>query len=171
MSIVLLGHRGCGKTTVGKRLADRLWWKFVDLDERIVAAAGKSIRAIFEEDGEPAFRALESARLAEALSLQEHVIALGGGAVVRDENRALLIASPHKRIYLRCAADVLHQRIAADPATAENRPALTPLGGGLDEVRRVLEQREPLYRACMTAELDVTRLSPQDAVVHIARFA
>lgn len=170
MSIALIGYRGSGKTTIGRKLADRLWQKFVDTDELIVRKAGKSIKEIFEQDGEPAFRDLETAAIREALTLPDHVIALGGGAVLREENRNLLKQAKAKVIYLKCDAEVLHARIQADTATAAMRPSLTKLGGSVEEVRQVLAEREPLYRQTMTSELDVTNLSPDDAVVYIARM-
>ena len=170
MSIALLGYRGSGKSTIGKRLADRLWQPFVDTDELVVRKAGTSIREIFDKQGEAAFRNLESQVVAEASVLAEHVIALGGGAVLREENRKVLKEAGLKLIYLRCEPDELVKRIQADPASADARPDLTELGGGIEEVRKVLAEREPIYRSVMTAELDVTYLSPQDAVVYITRL-
>src|SRR5215210_423044 len=118
MSVVLLGYRGCGKTTLGKKLADRMWIKFVDTDDLVVAAAGKTIREIFETDGEEWFRELEVEAVREACSREDHIIALGGGAVLRAENRTLLKSLSISRIYLRCDPPELLQRIEADPATA-----------------------------------------------------
>ncbi len=170
MSIVLVGYRGSGKTTIGRRLADRLWHPFVDTDEMVVAKAGKTIKGIFEEEGEPRFRELEAQAVREVCQLKENVISLGGGAILRDENREAIKASGHKVIYLRCEADELHKRIHSDAETAENRPSLTHLGGGIEEITTLLARREPLYREVMTAELDVTHLTPQDAVVYIVRL-
>jgi shikimate kinase len=170
MNVLLIGYRGSGKTTIGRRLADRLWWNFVDLDERLVARAGKSIRRIFEEDGEAAFRDLESALLQEALAADETVFATGGGVVVREENRRLIRQSGAKVIYLRCEPAELHRRIQADTATAEMRPALTALGGSEAEVAQKLAEREPLYREVMTAELDVTHLTIDEAIPRLARM-
>ena len=170
MSIVLIGYRGSGKSTVGKRLADRLWQPFVDTDELIVRKAGKTIKEIFETEGEARFRDLESEVVREVSLLQEHVIALGGGALIREENRKALRDAGHKLIYLRCDPDVLFRRIQGDPETAKTRPALTNLGGGVDEIRKLLAEREPIYRQAMTAELDVTHQSPEDAVVYIVRL-
>ena len=170
MSIALLGYRGSGKSTVGKRLADRLWQPFVDTDELVVRKAGTPIRDIFANQGEDAFRDLESQVVAEVAKLPEHVIALGGGAVLREENRRALKEAGLKLIYLRCEPDELVKRIQADPLSGETRPDLTELGGGVEEVRRVLAAREPVYRSVMTAELDVTHLSPQDAVVYVIRL-
>ncbi len=170
MNAVLIGYRGCGKTTVGRKLADRLWRKFVDIDELIVQKAGKSIKEVFAQDGEEYFRDLESQALAEALRLDEHVIGLGGGSVMREQNRTLLKESAAKVFYLRCDVQELLRRIQADQRSEEMRPNLTCLGGGLEEIQQVLAQREPIYRQVMDAELDVTRMTPEDAVVYIARM-
>ena len=170
MSVFLIGYRGSGKSTIGRLLADRLWQTFLDSDELIVKQAGKSIKEIFDSEGEPGFRDREAAVVRELAMLSDHVIALGGGAVLREENRNVLRKDGHKIIYLRCEPAELHRRIHADPQTAENRPALTGLGGGFEEIERLLADREPIYRACMTAELDVTNLSPEDATVYIARL-
>jgi shikimate kinase len=169
MSIVLIGYRGSGKTTVGRRLADRLWWKFLDLDERIVATAGKSIAQLFADEGEAHFRDLETAALSQSMTLSDHVISAGGGALGREENRAALRRSGHKVIYLRCEADVLHQRVTSDPATAQSRPDLTG-AGGLAEIVSMLKLREPIYREAMHAELDVTNLTPSEACVRIVKL-
>jgi shikimate kinase len=170
MSTLLIGYRGSGKTTIGKRLADRLWQAFVDIDDLIVKTAGKTIKDIFEEDGETVFRDLEEKAVAHALAMDEHVIALGGGSVLREANRQIIKASGQKVIYLRCEPAELHKRIAADPQTAAMRPSLTHLGGNVQEIETLLAQREPLYRQVMTAELDVTRLTPEEAVVYIVRL-
>ncbi len=171
MSIVLIGYRGSGKSTIGKRLADQLWQPFVDSDELVVRkAGGRTIKEIFEAGGEQAFRELESEAVREVALLQEHVIALGGGALIREENRRQIKDAGHKVIYLRCDPEILLQHIQADLDTAKTRPALTSLGGGVDEIRKLLIDREPIYRQAMTAELDVTNLTPEDAVVYIVRL-
>lgn len=86
-NIVLIGMPGCGKTTVGRALAERLGRAFVDLDEEIVRRAGRSIPDIFARDGEDAFRALETRAVREAGSRTGLVISTGGGVVTRKENR------------------------------------------------------------------------------------
>jgi len=169
--MILLGYRGSGKTTIGKQLAEQMRTSFVDTDDLVVAMAGRTIRAIFQEKGESYFRDLESLAVrrvceqsAADLPAVSPIIALGGGAVLREENREQLIASPHRRVFLRCDAEVLHDRIHADPLTAHNRPSLTHLGGGIEEIRALLAIREPIYRAVMTDELDVTDLDTDRAV-------
>jgi len=170
MSIFLMGYRGSGKTTIGRKLADRLWQTFVDTDDLIVRKAGKSIKEIFAQDGEVAFRELESEIVREVALLEDHVISLGGGAVLRPENREALKKDGHKIIYLKCEPEELLKRVQADATTTTMRPNLTNLGGGIEEIRKLLSDREPVYRETMTAELDVTHLSPEDAVVYIVRL-
>ncbi|MFI5379199.1 MAG: shikimate kinase [Tepidisphaerales bacterium] len=170
MNVILIGYRGCGKTTIGRKLADRLWQTFVDVDDLIVQRAGKSIKRIFEEDGEPHFRETESAVLREVLAADETVIALGGGTVIREENRRLIKSSGAKVIYLRCDPGVLDKRIQSDAKTGEARPALTELGGGIDEIKLKLAEREPLYREVMTGEFEVTHQTVDDTVHRIARM-
>lgn len=169
MSIVLIGYRGSGKTTIGRRLADKLWLPFLDTDELIVRRAGRSIREIFERGGEPGFRDLESEVVRETAQLGDHVISLGGGAVLREENRNAIKAGAHKVIYLHCTPEVLHRRISADPGSSASRPNLTA-AGGLEEIRNLLAVREPLYRQTMTSELDVSNLTPDEAIHYIVRM-
>jgi shikimate kinase len=170
MSIVLAGYRGSGKTTVGRLLGERLELPFVDCDALIVQRAGKSIREIFAQQGEAEFRRLETQIVGELAALDDHVIALGGGALVSAQNRRAIAQAKHSLIYLRCHPSELLRRISADTATSDNRPNLTDLGGGLVEIETLLAQREPIYRAAMTAELDVTHLTPSQAVEHIVRI-
>jgi shikimate kinase len=171
VSIVLIGYRGSGKSTIGGKLADRLWQPFVDSDELIVRkAGGRTIKEIFETEGEQRFRDLESEIVREVSLLQEHVIALGGGALVREENRKHIKDAGHKVIYLKCSPEVLLKHIQDDPDTNMTRPPLTHLGGSVEEIRKLLAEREPIYRQAMTAELEVTNLTPEEAVVYIVRL-
>lgn len=168
VSLILIGYRGSGKTTVGRLLGRRLGWAFVDSDDLIVGRAGKTIRQIFAEDGEARFRDLEAQVVAEVAALKDHVIAVGGGALGRKENRAAIQAGEHHVVYLRCHARELLKRIGGDPKTAQSRPHLTALGGGIEEIEQVLAGREPIWREVMSAELDVTDLSPEQAAEAIA---
>jgi shikimate kinase len=170
VSIVLIGYRGSGKTSIGKRLADRLWQKCVDTDELIVKKAGKPIAQIFADDGEARFREIEAEAVTEAAALQDVVIALGGGAPLREENRRVIKEAGHRVIYLKCEPEVLLQRIQSDPETPSTRPSLTEFGGGIEEISKVLAEREPIYRQMMDAELEVTYLTPDEAMVYIVRL-
>jgi shikimate kinase len=151
MFIALIGYRGSGKSTIAQAIALRLGWDWVDADVEIELAAGKSIAAIFADDGEHSFRDLEHGVLAKLVHRQRAVLALGGGAVLRTENRELLRSACHggsgKTVWLKAAPETLWRRIQADPSTAARRPNLT-VGGGLNEIHNLLGQREELYRQC-----------------------
>lgn len=172
MNIVLIGYRGSGKTTVGQLLADRLKYTFVDTDQLLTKTAGKTIRQIFSDHGEAHFRELESGALQSLAAAKNHVISLGGGAVLAKSNRQLLATLAEHVVYLRADPAELLRRIESDPATAATRPNLTALVGGLDEIRSVLAVREPIYRKMMTVEIDVTKLAPMqvaDAILNHVR--
>lgn len=169
MNMILLGYRGSGKTSVGRQLADQLWKTFADSDtETCKRFNGKTIREIWEEHGEPAWRSAEAEVVRELVKRPEHVVALGGGSVMIPGLADELKAAPGcRRIYLRCEPAELHRRIVADTASAATRPSLTALGGSVEEVARVLAEREPTYRAVADAEFDVTHVNVEDAVRYV----
>lgn len=163
MNIVLIGYRGSGKTSIGRRLAELLRLDFVDTDVLIVDSAGKTIREIFAAEGEAGFRRLERAAIASVALRDGLVIALGGGAVLNPDNlQALKAGGRAKVIWLRAPAEVLHARIQGDAATNATRPNLTA-AGGLEEVQRLLFHRKPLYEAAADHEVEVSDLSVEDA--------
>jgi shikimate kinase len=139
--ISLIGYRACGKTTVGKALAKRLNWAYVDADEYLERKAKRKIPDIFSREGETAFRELESECLAEILAdNREMVLSTGGGCVLNAANRALL-RSNGVVVYLQAPAELLQQRLRA---SLGDRPSLTG-ASAIDEVPSVLSQREPWY--------------------------
>lgn len=135
--VVLIGAPGSGKTTVGRALARDLGVEFLDTDAEIERLAGKSISDIFIEQGEAAFRDLETAALRSALESSTGVVSLGGGVVLRPENRALLAGQPvvWLEVTLADAAD----RVGL--ATA--RPVL--VGNVRGKLMELLQERTPLY--------------------------
>jgi len=141
--LFLTGYRGTGKSSVGRRLAEHLGVPLIDLDERVVRLAGQTIREIFAAGGEEAFRELESEALLAVIREPRSVVALGGGAVLRAENREV-IRGAGGCVWLDADADTLTQRIAGDAASSGQRPSLTGLPAR-DEVVSLLEQRRPLY--------------------------
>lgn len=157
--IFLIGYRGAGKTTVARLLAEKFGWSWLDADAVLEERAGKSIRQIFADDGEAAFRDLESAILGELCTLENHVFATGGGVVLREENRVCL--KQGVVVWLRASADVLWQRMQQDITTAERRPNLGQ--GGLAEIEELLRAREPLYEACSDVTVDVEKRAAGDA--------
>ena len=139
-NIFLVGLMGAGKTSVGRLLAKDLRMTFVDCDHEIEKRTGVSVSVIFEIEGEEGFRRRESAILRELVQLQNVVLATGGGAVLRPENRAALSQNGFV-VYLRATVDDLWQRTRHD----RNRPLLRT-----DDPRarlaELFEQRDPLYR-------------------------
>jgi shikimate kinase len=150
--LYLTGYRGSGKTTVGRLLAERLGRVCIDLDDEIESHAGRSIREIFADEGEASFRDMETAALGRVAQTSPAVISLGGGAILRAENRERIAASGIA-VWLRIDTDTVLRRLAADTTTAQRRPSLTGLPPR-EEVESLLNQREPLYRAVADHEVD-----------------
>jgi shikimate kinase len=146
--VTLIGYRGCGKTVVGRQLAQRLGWSFIDTDQTIEEQAGRTIREIFETDGEMTFRRMEADLLDDALARRRCVISAGGGAVLARRNRKT-IRSNGVCVWLTAPPEELYRRIEADARSAGQRPELTDRPG-LQEVEAVLQARLPVYEA--TAE-------------------
>jgi shikimate kinase len=160
--VALVGYRGTGKTTVGRILAERLAWRFVDADHEVETQAGRSIASIFAELGEPAFRDWEERVLADLTTRKKTVISTGGGAILRETNRARL-RSLGFVVWLTADAATLTKRLGRDPSRVATRPALTS-AGTLDEIAHVLAEREPLYREVSDLVVDtVDRSGPEVA--------
>lgn len=141
--IALVGFMGCGKTTVGRMLAERLGWRFVDLDTRIVERTGSSIVDIFRRHGEPEFREIETEVLDRTLGETSErgfstVLALGGGTLTRLENLGRLRQFGATLVWLDCPVDDLLKRCAG----VTDRPLFR------DEAsfRHLFEERLPHYR-------------------------
>ena len=171
MNVVLIGYRGSGKTSIGKKLASALWLDFLDIDAEICRRfEGRTVAQIWDEFGEPAFREVEEKVVREACQRDRQVIALGGGTLMQPDARgAIEQASDTRRIYLACQPQELSRRIEADTASAGSRPNLTRLAGGVEEIRAMLEQREPVYQAVADHTLDVTHLSIDAASQYLLR--
>lgn len=167
MNIVLIGYRGCGKTSVARELAKMLGWTMSDTDALVVQQAGKSIRDIFAEMGEPGFRDLESQAVAKAAQLDQHIIGTGGGVVLRKQNVDAL-KKTGKLVWLSAPAEILYQRIQADTGTHITRPNLTNLGG-LEEVKTLLAKRTPIYTAAADLIIDVSTATPRTVALEICQ--
>jgi shikimate kinase len=160
MNVFLIGYRGSGKTTVARRLAELLGWTFIDADAELESRAGKSIKEIFAAGGEPAFRELESRVITDLAERKEHVVALGGGAILREANRKA-IAGRGPVVWLQASPETLFARINADPTTADRRPNLTA-EGGVVEIRKLLDERTPQYKKAADLAVDCNRLDPDE---------
>ena len=162
MAITLIGYRATGKSTVGRELATRLGWDFVDTDREIERVAGKSISAIFFEEGEPAFRHLEREQIELALTQPQSVVSSGGGAVLNVESR-LNMKESGPVIWLKAEVETIVNRLLADQSSEESRPSLTG-GGMLAEVAQVLKDREPIYAEIATVSIDTDNRTTAEIV-------
>ena len=167
-NIFITGFSGSGKTTVGREVARTLGWRFVDVDEEIVAAAGRSIEDIFARDGEAAFRDMEHARLAEVCRDEEQVVSTGGGVVAFERNRRLMSESGIV-VCLEAAPEMLYRRLKEQRETGGRvaRPMLDdhdPLG----RIVSLKASRQADYARCdWTVSTD--RLDPDRAAAEVVR--
>lgn len=157
-SIVLVGLMGCGKSSIGKRLAARLGLTFLDADEEIEAVAAKTITEIFADHGEAFFRDRERKVIARLLAQGPQVLATGGGAYMHPETRQAISASGIS-IWLKADLSVLMRRVSK----RDTRPLLkTPNPEAT--MRKLMDTRYPVY-----AEADITvesRDEPHDILVN-----
>ena len=162
--LVLVGLMGTGKTTVGRRVADRLGRPFHDSDEMIERATGRTVRQIFADDGEPAFRAIETEVLVEALADPvPSVIAAAGGVVLQEANRTALRDHAGRVVWLRADPALLVARVTS----GAHRPLLDDDPAGT--LARMHESREALYREVADAVISVDHRSIEDVVEAVLR--
>jgi shikimate kinase len=160
--VVLIGMMGSGKTTVGRRLAAELGRPLVDSDAQVEARTGRTVREIFESDGEAAYRVLEREALVDALAEAEpSVVAAAGGVVLDPGNRAVLRAAGTV-VWLRARPEVLARRVSAG---RDHRPLLgdDPLAA----LRRLDAERHPLYEEVADLVVDVDDLSTGQVVTAV----
>lgn len=146
--VVLVGSPGAGKSSVGRRVADRLGVPFADSDALIEARAGMSVSDIFVTQGEDHFRQLEEDTIAEALRDHDGVLSLGGGAVMRPATRERLAG--REVVWLRVSLSDAASRVGMNTA----RPLL--LGNVRATLAAMLEQRNPVYEEVSTAVVDTS---------------
>ena len=157
MRVVLIGYRACGKTTVGRLVADQLGWPLLDVDRGIEQRSGKTLKALFEEDGESQYREVERQVVAQMCARDPAVISFGAGTIMQPANER--ISANHSLVvYLKLPVEELWRRMQADPHSATTRPNLST--GGIEEVVEMLSRRSPVYERCADLELDGT-LDPQ----------
>lgn len=162
MNIVLTGFMGTGKTSVGKRLAKRLDWKFVDVDQRIEQSAGMTIPRLFHERGEAIFRRLERRQINRVVRGTEQVIATGGGAILDAQNRTRLRATGPV-ICLTAKPKVILRRLGRRLNT---RPLLEGAERPLSRIRALLEQRARAYGKADLC-IDTSELTIEEVVGRI----
>ena len=159
-TIVLMGFMGTGKSEVGRRLAQRLGRAFVDTDQLVEERAGKRVAEIFADDGEPAFRALERAAVADAAARSGVVVAVGGGAVLDPENVRLL-RDAGVLVYLTARPQVILRRVG----DTKHRPLLRDDPKGT--IDRLLAERGPVYAAAADVTVDTSEHTADGVVKEI----
>ncbi len=158
--IYLIGFMGAGKTTVGRVLARQLGWFFVDLDDEIERAEGRSVADVFRESGQPYFRELESRLLRKVSRSATRVVALGGGVYADPDNRAYVEAKGLS-VYLETALESIQARVDDDGGR--------PLFSGSSQVAELYQERLPSYRmAAVTVNTDGS--NPEDVASRILRL-
>jgi shikimate kinase len=160
-NIYLIGLMGAGKTTIGRQLASALRLPFYDSDRAIVENTGVDISTIFEYEGEEGFRNREQAMIAQLTDIDGIVLATGGGAVLREDNRKQLQSNGFV-VYLQCSIEHILQRTRRDT----QRPLLNT-----DDPKQQLEtlfhEREPLYLSCADFKIDTGEIQSRLVVKNI----
>lgn len=162
-NIFLVGPMGAGKSTVGRQLAEALSFEFKDSDQEIQRRTGVDIPTIFEYEGEDGFRERERQVIDELSEQTGIVMATGGGAILRPDNRRDL-ASRGVVIYLRCSPEQQHSRTSRD----RNRPLLHT-DDPLSRLRELMEERDPLYRQVADMVVSTERRGTASVVKEIRR--
>ena len=150
-NIYLVGYRGSGKTTLGKFLAARLGWRFIDSDDEIIKSSGMTIREMVDSEGWSVFRERECRMIELIAGLQKCVVATGGGAVLNPGNISKIKASG-KVIWLKTNPETIKARLLKDTNTKELRPSLTEKDFDT-EIVETLKEREPLYKKAMDIQI------------------
>ncbi len=171
-SVLLIGFMGCGKSSIGRRVARRLRCEFLDLDREIEQAAGKKIAQIFASEGEPLFRQLETKTLRQLIK-ESAVIASGGGIITQASNRVLLAEAAARGtaiVYLKAKPETLAKRIRRQPG---KRPLIDGPGKPLDyaatkrRVEELLAGRAAFYEECATLTVSTDNREFEDVVDEI----
>ncbi len=162
-NIFLVGLMGVGKTTIGKQIAKNLKWSFHDSDKAIEEKTGVDIPTIFEFEGEVGFRDREQKMILELTQLKNIVLATGGGAVIREENRNQLKAHGFV-VYLHCAIDRILERTKHDL----QRPLLQT-SNPRECLETLLLQRGPLYSETSNFEIDTGSRPSKEIAVQIVK--
>lgn len=155
--VALVGFMGAGKSRVARELSRILGWESLDVDQEVERRAGRSIAAIFREDGEAAFRLLEAEVTEELLRQDRVIVATGGGWASASPGRMESLAADTLSVWLRISAEEAVRRVGSGRGRV--RPLLR-VPDPLAEAHRLLADREPSYRMARLA-LDVDRFPPK----------
>lgn len=152
MNIFLTGYRCTGKTTIGKQLAGLFGFDFIDADEMLVEDAGMTVAEIVERFGWDDFRDRESEVLKKLCSMNNVVVATGGGVILRDHNVDCM-KKAGTVVWLKASVETIAERMVRDDKTGEQRPGLTDKGA-VREIEETLTLRLPMYQGAMNFSVD-----------------
>lgn len=166
-NIILIGFMGCGKSTIGRLLHQRLGYEFTDMDHQIELAMGKKIAEIFKEVGEQAFREFETMQLIELAKETERrlIISTGGGVIVRKVNRALLRKLGYV-VWLEAPTETILERTSRN----RDRPLLNQ-GNAAAKVAALMCEREPWYKETAHLKVDTAGLDSDEIATGILESA
>ena len=167
--IFLVGLMGCGKTTIGQLLAEKLHYEFVDTDDLIVQNYQQDINTIFHEKGEKFFRNLETTTLQNVINNtknngKKYVISTGGGIVLKDENRQLLKQFGYN-IYLQTDTNILVQRLMTDT----QRPLLKNKENLAENLQNLYNQRNKFYLEVANLVIQTNNKNIDEIILNICR--
>ncbi len=165
MNIILIGFRGTGKSTVGALLSKRLERDFIDSDKYIESSTGKTIKRIFEEDGEERFREIEASIITKLSKMDSMIIAAGGGAILRSDN----VRNFKKNgflVLLEATPEIIYERVTQDEKTIQQRPSLTDKKP-FEEIKHLIEKREHAYKNAADYTINTSYVSCEDIVSEI----
>ncbi len=168
MNIILIGHRSSGKTSVGKRLAERLSCPFYDTDRLIEQETSLTVGRLVSEGGWPLFRQKEKEIVGKLDLLKNCVIATGGGMVM-DLRNASKLKGLGIVAWLVADAETIRKRMLSDPATVNGRPSLSG-ADFLKETELLLAQRNPVYRNLADYAVDTSKKGIDQVAEDIYRF-
>jgi len=155
-NLFLIGYRCTGKSSVGKALAAKLGWQFLDTDSLLVSESGISIKEIVETHGWQTFRKLEHVIVEQVCTLDRQIVATGGGVVLSTANVQLMKQSG-RLVWLRATPETIRRRMIQDADTETLRPALTSKDS-IAEIEETLLERESYYRQAMDFYVQTDRL-------------
>ena len=161
-NIYLIGLMGAGKTTIGRQLANALRIPFYDSDKAIEEQTGVDITTIFEYEGEEGFRVREKNMIGELTQVDGIVLATGGGAILKEENRKELKENGFV-VYLECSIDKILQRTRRD----NQRPLLTTTDDPKERIEKLFSQRKDLYLSTSDYRIDTGSMQSKTVVQHI----
>lgn len=156
---------GVGKTEVGKSLAEKLAFSFLDTDNLIEEAEGKKITQIFKDEGEQHFRKLETEVLETLQDYEDFVLSTGGGIVLKEENVALL-REMGKIILLKATPEVICERLK----NVSDRPLLAQ-GDRLEKIKEILSKRDPIYNSSADLIIETSEKTIEEIVEEIINYA